>query len=151
MAANPLILCVCILGSALGSACVHAKSLPEKVSMPGSRASPVDAIRMLPTQASGYEWTWTTRATMVEMIDRSKTFSELMDRLAAARDVLVYMTIVGFERGPFGGSSRFEVPPSGVIVAHVEIAWHRTRTSPATTAHATRPFESHEERPRPEA
>src|SRR5262245_31906540 len=123
MAANrPLILWVCILESVLGSACVHARSFPEKVSIPDGRLSPVDAIRMLPTQASGYEWTWTTRATMVEMIDRSKTFSELMDRLAAARDVLVYMTVVGFDRGPFGGSSRFEVAPSGVIVAHVEIA-----------------------------
>jgi hypothetical protein len=126
MAANrPLILCVWILGSVLGSACVHAKSLPEsptqKVSVPDSRSSPVDAIRMLPTQASGYEWTSITRAAMTEMIDRSSTFSEMMDRLAAATDVLLYMTIVGFDRGPFGGSSRFEVAPSGVIVAHIEI------------------------------
>jgi hypothetical protein len=120
-----LILCVCIWESALGSACVHARNFPEpptqKVSIPDSRSSPADAIRMLPTQASGYEWTWTTRETMVEMIDRSSTFSELMDRLAAATDVLLYMTIVGFDRGPFGGSSRFGVAPSGVIVAHIEI------------------------------
>jgi len=122
---RPLIPCVCILGSFLGSACAHARNVPEspiqKGSIADSRSSPVDAIRMLPTQRSGYEWTWITRATIAEMINRSNTFSELMEFLAAATDVLLYMTIVGLDRSPFGGSSRFEVAPSGVIVAHIEI------------------------------
>ena len=120
-----LILCISILGSALGSTCANARNSPElptqKGSAPDSRSSPVDAIRMLPTQASGYTWTSITRATMTEMIERSSTFSELLDRLAAATDVLLYMTIVWLDKGSFGGSSRFEVAKSGVIIAQIEI------------------------------
>jgi hypothetical protein len=120
-----LILCISILGSVLGSACANARNSPvsptQKGSAPDSRSSPVDAIRMLPTQEGGYTWTWITRATMTEMIERSSTFSELMDRLAAATDVLLYMTIVWLDKGSFEGSSRFDVAKSGVIVAHIEI------------------------------
>ena len=123
---QPLILGACILGSFVGSGCAHARNIPaspppDKDSVRNSRSSPVDAIRILPTEASGYTWTSITRATVTEMIDRSSTFSELMDRLAAATDVLLYMTIVGFDSRLFAGNSRFEVAPSGVIVAHMRI------------------------------
>ena len=152
-----LILCLSILGSVLGSTCATARNSPgsptQKGSAPDSRSSPVDAIRMLPTQASGYTWTSITRATMTEMIQRSSTFSELMDRLAAATDVLLYMTIVLLDKGSFGGSSRFDVARSGVIVAHIEIkaSWHllepRVRGVAHELAHAfevicLRPYES---------
>jgi hypothetical protein len=120
-----LILCIFTLGSVLGSTCANARNFPElptqKGSAPDNRSSPVDAIRIPPTQAGGYTWTSITRATLTEMIQRSSTFSELMDRLAAATDVLLYMTIVWRDRGSFEGSSRFDVAKSGVIVAHIEI------------------------------
>lgn len=120
-----LIVCVGICGSLFGSACAHTRDFPEspalKGSVPDGQASPLDAIRILPTEASGYTWTWSTRATMKEMMERSSTFSALMGRLAAATDVLLYLRVVGLDRGPFGGSSRFEVAASGVIVAHIEI------------------------------
>jgi hypothetical protein len=129
-----LILCISLLGGVLGSACAIARNSPEsptqKGSEPDGRSSPVNAIRMLPTQASGYTRIWLTRATMTEMIERSSTFAELMDRLAAATDVLLYMTIKWFDDGPFRGTSRFEVAMSGVIVAHIEIEAPSDRLGP---------------------
>jgi hypothetical protein len=61
--------------------------------------------------------TWTA----AEMLERSSTFVELMDRVATAPGVLVY--IEGGRLSEYGliGRSRFEITPSGTLLGRIEI------------------------------
>jgi len=78
-------------------------------------------VRLLGSSTGDPKWKALMTWTAAEMLKRSSTFAELMDRVATAPGVLVYIEGGHISAHGLIGRSRFEITPSGTLIGRVEI------------------------------
>jgi hypothetical protein len=78
-------------------------------------------VRLLRSSTGDPKWKALMTWTAAEMLERSPTFAELMDRVATAPGVLVYIEGGRISAHGLIGRSRFEITPSGTLIGRIEI------------------------------
>jgi hypothetical protein len=78
-------------------------------------------VRLLRSSTGDPRWKPLMTSTAAEMLERSSTFAELMDRVASAPGVLVYLGGGRLSADGLIGRARFEITPSGTLIGRIEI------------------------------
>jgi hypothetical protein len=78
-------------------------------------------VRLLRSSTGDPKWKSLMTLTAGELLERSPTFAELMDRVATAPGVLVYIEGGRLTKHGLIGRSRFEITATGTLIGRIEV------------------------------